>query len=71
VGHTHNPRIIRGIQPDGTPFVLMDCGGWIGPRFISPEINQIAHNCTIGVRVGSDIRIYQLTNDAYVWPKFT
>lgn len=70
VGHTHNPRIIRGTQPDGTPFVLMDCGGWIGPRFISPGINQMVHNCTIGVRVGSDIRIYQLTNDSYEWPKF-
>lgn len=70
VGHTHNPRIIRGEQADGTPFVLMDCGGWIGPRFISPGINQMVHNCTVGVRVGSDLRIYQLTNDSYNWPKF-
>jgi UDP-2,3-diacylglucosamine pyrophosphatase LpxH len=70
VGHTHNPRIIRGVQPDGTPFVLMDAGGWIGPRFLSPGLNQMVHNCTIGVRVGSDIRIYQLTSDPYNWPKF-
>lgn len=69
VGHTHNPRIIRGQQLDGSPFILMDCGGWIGPRFISPGINQMVHNCTIGVRVGSDIRIYQLTVDEYQWPK--
>lgn len=67
VGHTHNPRIIRGQQLDGSPFVLMDCGGWIGPRFLSPGLNQIIHNCTIGVRVGSDMRIYQLSADAYDW----
>jgi UDP-2,3-diacylglucosamine pyrophosphatase LpxH len=68
VGHTHNPRIMRGRQLDGSPFVLMDCGGWIGPRFLSPEINQMVHNCTIGVRVGSDLRLYQLTADSYEWP---
>ena len=69
VGHTHNPRIIRGRQPDGSPIVLMDCGGWIGPRFLSPALNEMIHNCTIGVRVGSDLRVYQLTADAYQWPR--
>jgi UDP-2,3-diacylglucosamine pyrophosphatase LpxH len=69
VGHTHNPRIIRGQQLDGSPFVLMDCGGWIGPRFLSPAMNQMVHNCTIGVRVGSDLRLYQLTADSYEWPR--
>jgi predicted phosphodiesterase len=68
VGHTHHPRIIRGQQPDGSPFVLMDCGGWIGPRFLSPAISQMVHNCTIGVRVGGDLRLYQLTADPYDWP---
>jgi len=68
VGHTHNPRILRGQQPDGSPFVLMDCGGWIGPRFLSTGMNEMIHNCTIGVRVGGDLRIYQLTADEYDWP---
>jgi predicted phosphodiesterase len=69
VGHTHNPRILRGQQPDGSPVVLMDCGGWIGPRFLSPALDQMIHNCTIGVRVGGDLRIYQLTADRYDWPR--
>lgn len=69
VGHTHSPRIIRGRQPDGTPIVLMDCGGWIGPRFLSPALDEMVHNCTIGVRVGGDLRVYQLTGDPYQWPQ--
>jgi len=69
VGHTHNPRILRGRHPDGSPIVLMDCGGWIGPRFLSPALDRMIHNCTIGVRVGCDLRIYQLTADEYDWPR--
>jgi hypothetical protein len=69
VGHTHNPRILRGHQPDGSPIVLMDCGGWVGPRFLSPALDRMIHNCTIGVRAGGDLRIYQLTADQYDWPR--
>jgi UDP-2,3-diacylglucosamine pyrophosphatase LpxH len=69
VGHTHNPRILRGRQPDGSPIVLMDCGGWVGPRFLSPALDRMIHNCTLGVRVGGDLRIYQLTADQYDWPR--
>ena len=29
IGHTHHARIVRGTRPDGTLFVLMDCGAWV------------------------------------------
>jgi UDP-2,3-diacylglucosamine pyrophosphatase LpxH len=69
VGHTHQPRLIRGRQPDGQPIVLMDCGGWIGPRYLAPGFDGPIHCCTVGVRVGGDLRIYQLGRDAYDWPQ--
>lgn len=69
VGHTHAPRIIHGRYPDGRRIVLMDCGGWVGPAFISPALSGTIHKCTIGVRVASDLRVYQLSYDAYDWPE--
>jgi UDP-2,3-diacylglucosamine pyrophosphatase LpxH len=69
VGHTHDPRIVIGQHPDGRPIVLMDCGGWVGPAFISPGLSGVIHKCTIGVRVGGDLRVYQLGHDAYDWPQ--
>jgi UDP-2,3-diacylglucosamine pyrophosphatase LpxH len=69
VGHTHNPRIVLGRYPDGERIAMMDCGGWIGPRYLAPGIDGPIHNCSIAVRVGADLRIYQLGKEAYDWPK--
>jgi hypothetical protein len=60
IGHTHRPRIVRGMRPDGTPFVLMDCGAFVGSGFLSDELDEPIANMQIGVKLGSDIRIYQL-----------
>ena len=69
VAHTHNPRILLGTQPGGQRVALMDCGAWVGPRFLSPHIaGGPVHNTTIGVRVGADLRLYQLGADRYKWP---
>ncbi len=60
IGHTHQARIVQGHRPDGTPFVLMDCGAWVGTSFLSDELDAPIANAQIGVKVGSDLRIYQL-----------
>ena len=60
IGHTHQARIVRGKRPDGTPFVLMDCGAWVGTSFLSDELDAPIANAQIGVKVGDDLRIYQL-----------
>lgn len=59
VGHTHVPRILRG-RRRGRPFVVMDCGGWVGACYLSTTRNQRIHKGHLGVRVGNDLRIYQL-----------
>lgn len=60
IGHTHQARIVRGTRPDGTPFVLMDCGAWVGTSFLSDDLDAPIANGQIGVKVGDDLRIYQL-----------
>jgi UDP-2,3-diacylglucosamine pyrophosphatase LpxH len=60
IGHTHRARIVRGKRPDGTLFVLMDCGAWVGTSFLSDELDAPMANGQIGVKVGDEIRIYQL-----------
>jgi hypothetical protein len=66
IGHTHEPRIVRGDRSDGqTPFVLMDCGAWVEQSRVPllrdgalrTETVSSAH---LGVVVGCDLRIYQL-----------
>jgi hypothetical protein len=60
IGHTHRARIVRGKRPDGTLFVLMDCGALVGTSFLSDELDAPIANGQIGVKVGNEIRIYQL-----------
>jgi UDP-2,3-diacylglucosamine pyrophosphatase LpxH len=60
IGHTHQARIVRGSRTDGTPFVLMDCGAWVGSNFLSDQLGAPILNSQIGVKVGDDLRIYQL-----------
>ncbi len=66
IGHTHDPRIVRGDRADGqTPFVLMDCGAWV-ERSRLPLVKSGAlttdtvFSAHLGVVVGCDLRIYQL-----------
>jgi hypothetical protein len=60
IGHTHRARIVRGKRPDKTPFVLMDCGAFVGTSFLSDELDAPIANAQVGVKVGNDLRIYQL-----------
>lgn len=60
IGHTHRARIVRGKRPDGTLFVLVDCGALVGTSFLSDELDAPIANGQIGVKVGNEIRIYQL-----------
>jgi UDP-2,3-diacylglucosamine pyrophosphatase LpxH len=60
IGHTHRPRIVRGQRTGGKPFVLMDCGAWIGIGFLSRTMDAPIRRSQIGVKVGNDLRIYQL-----------
>jgi UDP-2,3-diacylglucosamine pyrophosphatase LpxH len=60
IGHTHRARIVRGKRPDGTLFVLVDCGAFVGSSFLSDELDDPIANGQIGVKVGNDVRIYQL-----------
>jgi UDP-2,3-diacylglucosamine pyrophosphatase LpxH len=60
IGHTHQARIVRGERKDGTRFVLVDCGAWVGLNFLSNTLDAPIANAQIGVKVGDDLRIYQL-----------
>jgi UDP-2,3-diacylglucosamine pyrophosphatase LpxH len=60
IGHTHRPRIVRGHRAGGKPFVMMDCGAWIGVGFLSRTMDRPIRKSQIGVKVGNDLRIYQL-----------
>lgn len=60
IGHTHRARIVKGKRPDGTAFVLMDCGACVGSGFLSNEMGAPIHHLQIGVKVADDLRIYQL-----------
>jgi len=66
IGHTHRPRIVRGKRAGGKPFVLMDCGAWIGVGFLSRTMSAPIRKSQIGVKVGNDLRIYQLEYRAAV-----
>ncbi len=58
VGHTHWPRIVAG-DAAGQPFVLMDCGSWLGMSRLEPG-GPWVHSAQIGVLVENDLRLYQL-----------
>jgi UDP-2,3-diacylglucosamine pyrophosphatase LpxH len=60
IGHTHEARIVQGDRRDKVPFVLMDCGAWVGSNFLANKLDQPISNAQIGVKVGHDLRIYQL-----------
>jgi UDP-2,3-diacylglucosamine pyrophosphatase LpxH len=60
IGHTHRPRIVRGHRAGGKPFVMMDCGAWVGIGFLSRTMDRPIRKSQIGVKVGNDLRIYQL-----------
>jgi hypothetical protein len=60
IGHTHHARLVRGKRADGALFVLMDCGAFVGTSFLSDELDAPMANAQIGVKVGNDLRIYQL-----------
>lgn len=60
IGHTHRARIVRGQRPDGRLFVLMDCGAMVGTSFLSDRLDAPVANGQIGVKVGNDLRIYQV-----------
>ena len=60
IGHTHHARIILGARSDGKPFALMDCGAWVGTGFLSASMHRPIWNAQIGVKVGDDLRVYQL-----------
>lgn len=65
VGHTHNPRIILTLREDETtPFALMDCGAWVCRcRYVpaGQKQRQTFRSAQLGVVVGCDLRIYQLS----------
>lgn len=58
IGHTHHARLVLDRTDDGHPFVLMDCGAWVGScRFgDAPPIR----NAQVGVLAGNELRLYQL-----------
>jgi UDP-2,3-diacylglucosamine pyrophosphatase LpxH len=61
IGHSHQPRIICEPNGGGRPFVLMDIGAWLTPSLLSRAMSQAPIlNAQVGVKVGSDLRIYQL-----------
>lgn len=60
IGHTHKARIVRGTRADGTRLVLLDCGAWVGPGFLSKKLNRPIFNAQIGVKAGNEVRIYQV-----------
>lgn len=58
IGHTHFARIVKG-EIEGKPFVLMDCGSWIGSCRLAPE--QPFQRCAqVGVLAQNELRLYQL-----------
>lgn len=59
VAHTHWARLVSGADDTGAPFVLMDCGSWIGRCKLGPDEPWI-HSGQIGVMIGNDLRLYQL-----------
>jgi len=63
IGHTHDPRIVVGKRSDGKPFVLMDCGAWVG-NFKAPGRPEAILRAQIGVIVGNDLRVYQVGHRA-------
>jgi UDP-2,3-diacylglucosamine pyrophosphatase LpxH len=66
IGHTHRPRIVRGKRANGKRFVLMDCGAWVGTGFLSRALGAPIRRSQIGVRVGDDVRVYQIEYRAAV-----
>jgi UDP-2,3-diacylglucosamine pyrophosphatase LpxH len=60
IGHTHHARMTVGDQAGGKPFVLMDCGAWLGECILPGAATSIP-SAQIGVACGNDLRIYQVT----------
>lgn len=67
IGHTHSPRLILTLREDETtPFVLMDCGAWVGQCRYTPAMEhkrRSFRSAQLGVVVGCDLRIYQLPSE--------
>lgn len=59
IGHTHQPRIVHGNRGDGKPFVLMDCGAWMGQCRLA-RTDPWVWSAQIGVLSEGEMRIYQL-----------
>ncbi len=57
-GHAHWARLVKGSIAD-SPFVLMDCGAWIGYVRLGDNEERI-HSGQIGVMVGNELRLYQI-----------
>ena len=59
LAHTHFARIVEGAFDDGSPFVLMDCGAWIGTCRLAPGEPWI-YCAQVGVLAEDELRLYQL-----------
>jgi len=59
MGHTHIARIARGVQADGSPFVLVDCGAWVD-NCVLPGEHAAIRSAQCAVRRGNEIRILQI-----------
>ena len=59
IGHTHHARLAVGARATGKPFVLMDCGAWLGDCVLPGTANPVPSS-QIGVARGNDLRIYQV-----------
>lgn len=58
IGHSHWARMIEGTIGND-PFVLMDCGAWIGYCQLEKNGGEF-HSAQIGVKAEGELRIYQL-----------
>jgi UDP-2,3-diacylglucosamine pyrophosphatase LpxH len=62
IGHTHHARIVQYKTPDQN-FVLMDCGAWVEECWVGPKEDRGGKEPSqqIGVVVGNDCRLYQVS----------
>ena len=63
IGHTHRARILVDRLPDGSPHVVLDCGGWIErcSVLVRPKGRPYyVPSAQFAVQFGNELRIYQL-----------
>ena len=58
MGHTHHARIAVKVQPDGSPFTLIDSGAWL--EDCVDDTGRVALNAQITALSANQARIYQL-----------